>query len=197
MRQWSRRDVHRRRGSAEGERKSLHARIEKLDIELSVSDGLRLSDQLVQPRCGHRAVAVVVYVHAVRSARGLSIDAYAKPHRRAACCRPHDEMQIAGVKAVHDPPVGRVQHRGLFPYRPLTCKRPMIAPQRRGGGIHTTLVQRRTARRRKMFGAFQADIIFRRLQAAPIGGRFQTGPAHMTQDIYGKKFFPTPLNRCR
>src|SRR5438874_647019 len=61
MRQWSRRDVHRRRGSAEGERKSLHARIEKLDIELSVSDGLRLSDQLVQPRCGHRAVAVVVY----------------------------------------------------------------------------------------------------------------------------------------
>jgi integral membrane sensor domain MASE1 len=23
------------------------------------------------------------------------------------------------------------------------------------------------------------------------------GPAHMTQDIYGKKFFPTPLNQCR
>jgi len=24
-----------------------------------------------------------------------------------------------------------------------------------------------------------------------------SGPAHMTQDIYGKKFFPTPLNQCR
>ena len=24
----------------------------------------------------------------------------------------------------------------------------------------------------------------------------QAGPAHMTQDIYGKKFFPTPLNQC-
>jgi hypothetical protein len=24
-------------------------------------------------------------------------------------------VEIAGVKAVHDPPVGRVQHRGPFP----------------------------------------------------------------------------------
>jgi hypothetical protein len=36
-----------RRGSTERERKSLHARIEKLDLELSISDGLRLSDQLI------------------------------------------------------------------------------------------------------------------------------------------------------
>jgi hypothetical protein len=34
------------RGSAERERKSLHARIEELDLQLSISDGLRLSDQL-------------------------------------------------------------------------------------------------------------------------------------------------------
>jgi hypothetical protein len=34
---------------AERERKSLHARIEKLDLELSIVDGLRLSDQLIQP----------------------------------------------------------------------------------------------------------------------------------------------------
>jgi hypothetical protein len=38
--------------SAERERKSLHARIEKLDLELSISDGLRLSDQLIQPLFG-------------------------------------------------------------------------------------------------------------------------------------------------
>jgi len=25
----------------------------------------------------------------------------------------------------------------------------------------------------------------------------ESGAAHMTQDIYGKKFFPTPLNQCR
>jgi hypothetical protein len=33
-------------GSAERERKSLHARIETLDLQLSISNGLRLSDQL-------------------------------------------------------------------------------------------------------------------------------------------------------
>src|ERR1700730_9565886 len=47
------------RGSAERERENLHARIEKLDLELSISNGLRLSDQLIQPRLGHGAVALV------------------------------------------------------------------------------------------------------------------------------------------
>ena len=57
--------------SAEGERKSLHARIEKLDLELSIGDGLRLSDQLIQPLFGHRAVALLVDVDAVSRARRL------------------------------------------------------------------------------------------------------------------------------
>jgi hypothetical protein len=35
-------------------------RIEKLDLELSISNGLRLSDQLIQPLFGNRAVALVV-----------------------------------------------------------------------------------------------------------------------------------------
>ena len=42
-----------RGGSPEGESISLHARIEKFDLELSISDGLGLSDQLVQPLFGH------------------------------------------------------------------------------------------------------------------------------------------------
>ena len=37
----------------------VHARIEKLDFELSIRDELRLSDQLRQPLFGHRAVALV------------------------------------------------------------------------------------------------------------------------------------------
>ena len=88
MSRWDRRYVHRHRGSAERQRKSLHARIEKFDLELSVRDGRRLSDQLIQPRCGQRAVAMLVHVHAVRSARRLAIEAHAKSHGRAACCRP-------------------------------------------------------------------------------------------------------------
>jgi hypothetical protein len=57
------------RGSAECEHKRLHAGIEKLDLELSISDGLRLSDHLIQPLFGNRAVALVVNVSSVSSAR--------------------------------------------------------------------------------------------------------------------------------
>ena len=48
------------RGSAEGEHKCLHARIEKLDLELAISNVPRLPDQLIQPLVGHRAVALFV-----------------------------------------------------------------------------------------------------------------------------------------
>ena len=45
-------------GSAERESKSLHARIEKLDLELAIGDRPGLSDQLIQPLFGHGAVAL-------------------------------------------------------------------------------------------------------------------------------------------
>src|SRR5260370_15942490 len=101
------------RGSAERERKSLHARIEKLDLELSISNGLRLPDQLIQPLVSRRAAAPLVNVNSVSSARRLSIAEHAKAHGRSPRRWSHDQMQIAAVKAVRDPPVGLVQHRGL------------------------------------------------------------------------------------
>src|SRR5262245_11150649 len=67
-----------RNRSTERERKSLHAQTEKLDFELSIGDGLRLSDQLVQPLLGHCAVALLVDVNSVRCAWRLSIDQHAK-----------------------------------------------------------------------------------------------------------------------
>src|SRR6476659_1174204 len=69
-----------RRGSAERERKRLHARIETRDLELPIGDGLRLPDQLIEPLCRNRAIAVVVYIKSVRSARRLSIEEHAKAH---------------------------------------------------------------------------------------------------------------------
>ena len=79
MRRWDRRYVHRlRRGSAERERKRLNARIEKRDLALSISDGRRLSDELIEPWFRNCAIAVVVYVHPVRDAGRLAIDAHAK-----------------------------------------------------------------------------------------------------------------------
>src|SRR6266536_1014693 len=50
----------------------------------------------------------------------------------------------------------------------------MIESQPRGDSIDATLVQDCTTGRRKVLGALIADIVFRRLQAAPIGGSFST-----------------------
>src|SRR6059036_324352 len=109
--------------SAERERKSRHARIEKLDLELPIGDVHGLSDQLIQPLFGSGAVPLVVHVKAASSARRLSIDKHAKAHGGSSRFRAHDEMQVPGMKAVHDPPVGLVQHRGLFADRPITGQR--------------------------------------------------------------------------
>src|SRR5919199_948463 len=116
-------------GSAERERISLHARIEKLDLELSISDGLRLSDQLIHPLFANRAVALLINVDSVSSARRLSIYEHAKSHGSSSRCRSHDEMKISGMKAIRDPPVGLVQHSSLFLHRPITRKGPLIEAQ--------------------------------------------------------------------
>ena len=96
-------------GSAEGESKGLHARIEKLDLEQAIGDGLGLADQLIQSLFADRTDALVVDVDAVRSARRLSIEAHAKPHGSPWRGRSHDEMEIAGMKAIGDPPATLVQ----------------------------------------------------------------------------------------
>ena len=72
---------------AECECEGLHARIEKLDFELAIGDGLRLPDQLVQPLFGHHAVALLVDVNSVSRARRLPIDQHAKS-RRTFLARP-------------------------------------------------------------------------------------------------------------
>src|SRR5438046_2979993 len=114
------------RESAERESKSLHAGIEKLDLEPSISNRLRLSDQLIQPLLGNRAVALFVDIDSVRGTRRLPIDEHAKSHGRSSCHRTHDQVKIARVKAVGDPPVGFVQYDGLRLHRPIAGERPVI-----------------------------------------------------------------------
>ena len=66
--------------SAEREGERLHASIEELDLELSIDDRLRLSDQLIQPLFDHRAVAAVVHVEAVSRTRRLPVNRHAETH---------------------------------------------------------------------------------------------------------------------
>jgi len=68
---------------SERERKSLHARTEKLDLELSIGDGFRLPDQLVETLFGTVPFPLLVNVDSVSRAWRLSIDQHAKSHGRS------------------------------------------------------------------------------------------------------------------
>ena len=105
--------------SAEREREGLHTRIEELNLEQSIGDGLRLSDQLIKPLLGDRAVPLVVHVDAMSSAGWLSIDEHAKAHGTTWSCRSHHKMQIAGVETIRDPPAGLVQSSGPLLHGPV------------------------------------------------------------------------------
>jgi hypothetical protein len=115
--------------------KSENACTLELDLELPVSDGLGLPDQLIHPRFGYRALALVVDVDSVRDARRLSIDQHAESHRSSPSRRPHHEMEIAGVKAVHNPSAGPFQRGGLDPNGPIPGESPVIEPEPRWGGV--------------------------------------------------------------
>src|SRR5205823_1716660 len=129
------------RQSAEGECKSLHTRIEKLDLELSIGDRPLLADQLIQPLVGHRAVALFVDIGSMRSTGWLSIDEHTKTHGSPPRCGSHNEMKIAGVKAIGDPPVGLVQGGKRLLNRPVTRQSPIIEFQARWGNVDEWLAQ--------------------------------------------------------
>src|SRR5918993_1343319 len=91
------------RGSAEREAISLHPRIEKLDLELPISYGLGLPDQLIEALFAKGAVALLVYVSSVSGARHLSIYEYAKRHRHTSRWGSHHEVHVARMEADRDP----------------------------------------------------------------------------------------------
>src|SRR6266496_2104484 len=159
---------------AEGECVGLNARIEEGDLECVLGDGATLADELVEPLFGHRAVALVVDVGSVGSARRLPVDEHATSYGSPSRGRSHDEMQVAGVEAVGDPPVGLVQHDSLSLHRPITSQGPMVESQPLRDGIDVTRVQDCTSGGGEVLGALIADIVFRRLQAIPVGGSFST-----------------------
>jgi hypothetical protein len=62
---------------------------------ISNSDELRLSDQLIQRLVYNRAIALVVDVSFVSSARHLSIDKHVKSRRSPPHCRSHEAGSVA------------------------------------------------------------------------------------------------------
>ena len=114
---------------AEREGERLRASIEELDFELSICDRLRLSDQLIQTRFHHRAVAALVYIEAMSRTWRLPVNRHAETNGLAWSWRPHHEMKVARVKARHYATGGTAENGRLLANRPLANQRPFIEGQ--------------------------------------------------------------------
>ena len=66
--------------STKRERTRLDPGVEELNLERSIGDGSRLSDQLIQPLFDDAAVAALVNVEAVSRARRLPVDRHVKAY---------------------------------------------------------------------------------------------------------------------
>jgi hypothetical protein len=75
---------------------------------------------------------LLVNVNSVSRAWRLSIDQHAKSHGRSWHRWAHDEMKIAGVKAVRHASTGLVQYGGILLHSPIARQRPFIQAQPRG-----------------------------------------------------------------
>src|SRR2546425_7435959 len=115
---------------------------------------------LIEPLFGSRAVALVVDFNPVSGAWRLPIDKHAKSHGSSSYRRSHDEMKVAGMKTVRDPPAGPVQHDGVFLHRPVAGKRPMIELHPCRSGIDARLVDHCSTRRDEVLCALVAEIVF-------------------------------------
>src|ERR1700753_1866651 len=87
---------------AEGEGIRLHTGDEKLGPQGTVANAALLTDQLIETSFRDDTVAISVGIHAMVSARRLSIDGDSEAHGRSVARRPQHQMKIAGVKAVGD-----------------------------------------------------------------------------------------------
>src|SRR5712691_3030992 len=145
----------------ERERKRLGASFEEFDLELSIADGLRLSDQLIHPLLRQGAVTALVHIGAVGSSWRAPIDEHTKWQGKPSRGWPHDEMKVASVKAVRDAPLRLVQHNGFFLHRPIARKPPVVELETCGDHIGATRVRYRSTERRKILGARMAQVVFR------------------------------------
>jgi hypothetical protein len=88
--------------SPKGKCKSLHAGIEKFDRKVMILNGPALPHQLVEPLRGDNTHATRIRVHAMRTARRMTIDGHTKTHRTPIRPRPQHQMQVTRMEAVGD-----------------------------------------------------------------------------------------------
>jgi hypothetical protein len=88
--------------SAERKRERFHARIEELDLEHSVDDRPRLSNQLIQALFGRNATALFVDIATMSVSGRPAIEQDTESHGTRVPWRSHDKMEIPPVEGVCD-----------------------------------------------------------------------------------------------
>ena len=119
------------RPSTERERKRFDAGVKERDLERAIDDGPALSNQLIETAIHCGTGPVLVDVHAPRRTGRLAVDRNAKAHLVASTPWAHHQVDVAGVKAAHDPTSCAVQDHRLMLHRPLAVDRPAIQFQSR------------------------------------------------------------------
>src|SRR5271155_4622570 len=97
--------------STEGERVSLHPRVEKLDGESAIDDRPGLADELIKPVVGHNTLALGVNVGPTALSGRGAVDRHAETHWLCVCSGAQHQMQIAGVEPIRNSAVSRIERR--------------------------------------------------------------------------------------
>ena len=116
---------------AEGEGVRVEAGVEEGDLDGALGDRWGWRIELVEPRFGDRALALLVDVEPVRCPGRPAVEADPEPYWSVAFGRSHDDVHVPGVEAVGDRSLRRVEHDGLPLHRPVPGERPLVEPQLR------------------------------------------------------------------
>lgn len=114
---------------SEGEHVRANPSVEERDLERPLGDRGRLSDQLMQARFGHRALALLVGIDPVGCPERLAVELHPEPHRLAIGPRPHDQVQVAGPEPMDDLALRSIECRRLSLDRPIARQRPLVERQ--------------------------------------------------------------------
>src|SRR5262245_10405472 len=160
-------------GSAEGERESLHVAVEKLDLERPLDDRLGRTNELIEPRLGDPAVALLIDIEAVGVSWRFSVDRDAEASRGPAHGRAHHQVEVARLKAVRDAPTRPVEHDRPCLDGPVANEGPVIECEARRGRIDPPRAEARPTGRCEVRGSLGAEVVFRRPQTPPVSFRFE------------------------
>src|SRR6185437_8037784 len=164
----------------EGEGEGLHAGIEELDLEGAVFNRPLLAHQLIEAMKRDRAQALSVGVGAMVRARGGAVNGDLEADGLAVRRAQH-QVEIPGVEAIDDRPVGLFQNRHLRADFPGAGKTPLIVRGANRRGVGRGFIGFKLLRRGKAHAAAVADVGFRRPDGGHVGRGLGARTSHLHQ----------------